>query len=183
METIIPGVLVVHRGAFQPGDGDGLRSVLNHFRSLARPKDGRTIARLGVPYKYMGRPLPHHPIPAGLVPVFDRVSQLCGSPFNAAVVNWYQDGGVALPHHSDTACIRELGVHPTIAGLSFGSARVLELVPRSTKSGLVGGSVLLNPGDLYVMSGISQQKYLHGMPALPGAGERMSITFRHHTVV
>lgn len=179
--VIIPDVLTLHSGAFDPSVAGLLSRALATYRSQAGEKNGRTIVRLGVPYKYMGRPLKHFPIPAALRPLFSQVSQICGAEFNAAVVNWYANGNVALPPHSDTACITELGRYPTIAALSFGATRDIELIPRSAKSGLPSGRITVHPGDLYVMSGVSQQKYLHGMPASPGiAASRVSVTFRHH---
>lgn len=178
---VIPGVLTLHAGAFDPSLMGTLSRALAAYRAQSPEKAGRQIVRLGVPYKYMGRPLKHFPIPAVLQPLFAQVSQICGTPFNAAVVNWYANGNVALPPHSDTACIKELGQFPTIAALSFGAPRVIELTPRSAKAGLPTGSITVHPGDLYVMSGTSQQKYYHGMPAAPGvASPRLSVTFRNH---
>ena len=67
---------------------------------------------------------------------------------------WY-DSGCGIEPHIDLKDV----FSDVVAGLTLGSTRVMELTRRGR---LV--SVLLRPGDLYVLSGNARYKWKHGVP-------------------
>ncbi len=103
---------------------------------------------------------------------------------NCGVVNLYGPTGNLYPHR-DGLYIPQLGEQPTIASVSFGSARTMTFHPldakgKRLKKGLV--NVRLEDGDLFVMHGDCDLKWHHSMEEEPEAtGFRLSVTFRKHT--
>ena len=101
----------------------------------------------------------------------------CGVKFNSVLVNLYRNGNDGVGWHSDNE--RELGLQPTIASVSLGTPRRFLLKPRQPASGLTTLELQLAHGDLLVMSGPTQQHWLHSIPKTRRPiGARINLTFR-----
>lgn len=90
----------------------------------------------------------------------------------------YPHGGVTMGFHRDRE-MRWLD-NTLIAILSLGATRPLALRPRSGTfdDPTVERRIDLASGDLLVMGGRCQQDWLHGVPRVPDAGPRLSLTWR-----
>lgn len=106
----------------------------------------------------------------------DQISEVAGVPFNAVLVNQYQDGGHGVGWHSDDE--PELGESPTIASLSLGATRRFRVRHKTDKS-IVPRSFDLKAGQLLIMDGDSQRDWQHAVPKVKSAvGPRINLTFR-----
>lgn len=113
--------------------------------------------------------------PPMLAEAHARVETLLGEKLPNVALNYYRDGRDSVAWHSDR--IEELRPNPTIALLSLGSTRQMQVrtkaTPRRTHS------VDLDPGSLFVMSGASQKHWEHSIPkSSRPADARISIAFR-----
>ena len=134
----------------------------------------------GVGYRYSGQP--HH-ADGWLPPLAALRDQLLGClsvRFNFALANRYRDGNDAMGLHADDES--ELGVNPVIASLSFGGTRRFRLVernPTGKPSRRIAHALDLRSGDLLLMWGDTQSRWLHGIPRTrKPVGERINLTFR-----
>ena len=127
----------------------------------------------GCTYTYSG--LTQHPQPWGiLAPLRQQISARVGTHFTAALANRYRSGSDTVSWHADDE--PELGVNPTIASLSLGATRRFVLKHRTREARL---ALELPPGSLLVMSGTTQQHWLHSLPRTrKPVGERINLTFR-----
>jgi len=90
------------------------------------------------------------------------------------LVNLYRHGQDSMGLHADDE--RELGVEPVIASVSIGGERNFRLRHRESKE-LV--QITLGSGSLLVMSGLSQQCWMHDVPKTKRHVEpRINLTFR-----
>lgn len=130
-------------------------------------------------YRYSGR---HHaPVPWLLEVVelkqrIERVldGRLLTQPWNSVLLNRYRNGDDALALHADDE--KELGANPVIASVSLGETRDFVLKHRHSKQ---RKTLPLPHGSLLVMSGATQQHWLHGIPRVKGCHhERVNLTFR-----
>jgi len=98
---------------------------------------------------------------------------------DTALANLYRDGSDSVGWHADDEAY--LGCDPLIASLSLGGARRFVLRPRpdGPSAGRPRLELLLGDGDLLVMGGATQHRWLHGVPksARP-AGPRINVTLR-----
>ena len=103
-----------------------------------------------------------------------RCEVVANSRFNSVLVNFYRDGSAGMGWHSDNEAIN--GREPTIASVSLGATRRFDLRHRETKQTV---KVDLEDGSLLVMSGLSQQCWVHQIAktAKP-VGPRINLTFR-----
>lgn len=126
-------------------------------------------------YTYSGvryAPTPWTPTVADLR---QRVVAATGAPLNAVLLNRYRSGRDAMGWHADDE--PELGPEPTIASLSLGAARRLDLAHRTRKDERL--RVVLSDGSLMVMAGSTQEHWKHRIPRTSRAiGERINLTFR-----
>ena len=126
-------------------------------------------------YTYSGLKVPAQPTPPMIQDLQQIVEETVGSKFNSVLLNYYRDGQDSIGYHADDE--PELGVNPTIAGLSFGSIRSLcfrhnELAKRNFV-------VDQNHGDIVVMSGSTQTYWKHAiLKTKRVVGPRISLTFR-----
>ena len=130
----------------------------------------------GAAYTYSG--VTHEPLAwtAQLRALRNLVSDLCGTPFNSVLLNYYRDGRDAMGLHADDE--PELGRRPVIASLSLGATRRMYFRPRQK-----GGDTRLDldlPGNsLLVMSGDTQENWKHGIRRTrTPCGPRINLTFR-----
>jgi alkylated DNA repair dioxygenase AlkB len=130
-------------------------------------------------YTYSGRTVKRAPLTPTIASLLPRVEAIASTEFNAVLVNRYRDGRDSMGFHSDDE--PELGRHPVIASLSFGTARRFVL---EKKGGKVARStsrfaVELGHGDLFIMGGACQELYRHAVPKQSRVeGERVNLTFR-----
>ena len=103
-----------------------------------------------------------------------RCETVAEAKFNAVLVNLYREGRDSVSWHSDNEAIN--GREPTIASVSLGATRRFDLRHRETKQTV---KVDLEDGSLLVMSGLSQQCWVHQIAktAKP-VGPRINLTFR-----
>ena len=128
----------------------------------------------GVNYVYSGVERVAHPMNETLSEIRRRCEVAANSKFNSVLVNLYRDGSAGMGWHSDNEVIN--GREPTIASVSLGATRRFDLRHRETKQTV---KVDLEDGSLLVMSGLSQQCWVHQIAktAKP-VGPRINLTFR-----
>ena len=128
----------------------------------------------GVNYVYSGIERVAHPMTEILHEFRRRCETAAGAKFNSVLVNLYRDGRDSVSWHSDNEAIN--GREPTIASVSLGATRRFDLRHRETKQTV---KVDLEDGSLLVMSGLSQQCWVHQIAktARP-VGPRINLTFR-----
>lgn len=128
----------------------------------------------GVNYVYSGVERVAHPMNEILSEIRRRCEVAANSKFNSVLVNLYRDGSAGMGWHSDNEAIN--GREPTIASVSLGATRRFDLRHRETKQTV---KVNLDSGSLLVMSGLSQQCWVHQIAktAKP-VGPRINLTFR-----
>ncbi|KAK9814334.1 hypothetical protein WJX72_004103 [[Myrmecia] bisecta] len=115
------------------------------------------------------------PIPAPLQALLDQVSQATGADYNFLLINFYQDGTNSITYHSDDE--KFLGPLPTIASLSLGGSR--DFLMKHKEDPKRKEKFLLEAGDLIVMRGSTQAKWLHAVPKRTSTVQpRINITFR-----
>ncbi|MEX1384566.1 alpha-ketoglutarate-dependent dioxygenase AlkB [Lutibacter sp.] len=97
-----------------------------------------------------------------------------GEKFNSCLLNLYHNGNEGMAWHSDNE--KELGVNPVIASLSFGATRKFSFKHKETKQKV---DVLLQSGNLLVMKGETQHKWIHSLPKTKKVqNPRINLTFR-----
>ena len=98
-----------------------------------------------------------------------------GEKFNSCLLNLYHNGDEGMSWHSDNE--KELGVNPIIASLSIGATRKFSLKHKVTKQKV---EVLLQTGNLLVMKGETQHKWIHSLPKTKKVHTpRINLTFRN----
>jgi alkylated DNA repair dioxygenase AlkB len=103
-----------------------------------------------------------------------QMQQVCKCSFNSVLGNLYRDGQDSMGCHADNE--PELGNNPMIASLSFGAERLFRLHHNQTKQKV---DVLLEHGDLLVMSGTMQHHWKHALPKTKKVKmPRVNLTFR-----
>jgi alkylated DNA repair dioxygenase AlkB len=150
------------------------RDIVLFGRRIPQP---RLIAWCGdLPYRYSGQTLPARAVPPQVGTLLEKVSRRSGVEFNHVLANRYRNGKDSMGFHSDDE--PELGDDPTIASLSFGTAR--RFVMRSRRDRHEPPTAFaLGHGSLLSMTGACQRGYRHAIPKQPGLdGERISLTFR-----
>ena len=182
-----------------PGDGSavyhpGFLSSDDSDRCLARlldevPWESRSITLFGrevpqprlacwfgdVPYTYSGLTLEPRPWSSALSDLRTRVEGVTGRAFNSVLVNLYRDGNDSMGWHADDE--PELGREPCIASLSLGCPRRFRMRHRETKETI---DIELESGSLLVMSGLSQQCWVHEVPkSRRVTAPRINLTFRY----
>ena len=133
------------------------------------------------------------PIPECLESLRRATEAVTGETFNFCLVNYYADGNDSISYHSDDE--RFLGPAPSIASFSLGSGRDFLMKPKTDAAtsktedakpvkGKKNEDVLklpLQSGDMVLMKGETQGKWLHSIPKRKGGqgdGGRINITFR-----
>jgi alkylated DNA repair dioxygenase AlkB len=114
---------------------------------------------------------------ASLLALRATLRSAAGHDFNTVLANLYRDGRDSLGFHSDDE--PELGPMRddiAIASISLGAARRFVLKHKRDRRRL---SYELGNGDLLVMRGRTQQRWLHALPKTTRpVGERLNLTFR-----
>jgi alkylated DNA repair dioxygenase AlkB len=125
-------------------------------------------------YTYSGvrhRPQPWFP---ELKAIKEDVEAVCHASFNSVLANLYRNGHDSMGCHADNE--KELGNNPTIASLSLGESRLFRLQHNRTKQKI---DIVLETGDLLIMSGTIQHHWKHALPKTRQTKtERINLTFR-----
>ena len=97
-----------------------------------------------------------------------------GENFNSCLLNLYHNGEESMAWHSDGE--KDLKKNGAIASLSFGAERKFAFKNKETKEKV---ELLLENGSLLVMTGTTQQHWLHRLPPAKKISEpRINLTFR-----
>lgn len=103
-----------------------------------------------------------------------KVEQLTGETFNSCLLNLYHDGSEGMAWHSDSES--ELKKQGAIASVSFGAQRKFAFKHKISKEKI---DIQLEHGSLLVMSGTTQQHWLHRIPPTKKVSQpRVNLTFR-----
>ncbi|KAI5240482.1 DNA repair family protein-like protein [Aureobasidium subglaciale] len=135
------------------------------------------------------------PIPSCLDALRKLTEAATDQEYNFCLVNYYATGDDSISYHSDDE--RFLGVDPAIASFSLGAKRDFLMKhkptpPSDTKSTAAIASetkplkLPLGSGDMVLMRGSTQSKWLHSIPKRKGGESgngRINITFRRAMVV
>ena len=126
-------------------------------------------------YSYSGITLDPRPMTPTLLEVKQRCEESASTRFNSVLVNLYRDGQDSMGLHADDE--PELGPEPIIASVSFGGERNFRLRHRQSKE---LQQISLASGSLLVMSGLSQECWMHDVPKTKKFVEpRINLTFRY----
>ena len=144
----------------------------------AQPRLTSLHSKTMTTYKYAGLTLKPQPMTNELLSLLERVESICNHEFNCVLLNLYRDGSDSNGWHADNE--KELGIHPQIASISFGSNRFFHFKHRSIKS--ENYKIELHHGSLLLMEGPMQEYWLHQIPKTKKPlSPRINLTFRKIT--
>lgn len=193
--SALPEGFQLYRGILAHVSLDELREAIaweqRTFRMYGREIDQpRLTSWMGSgAYTYSGQRHEPAPLPRVVADLKLMIDNLCGTRFNNVLANLYRAGGDSVAWHADDE--PELGKRPTIASLSFGAARTFAIRTATRKlaknhtlpEALLPAQrwdVVLEHGDLLIMSGRSQELYEHSIPKTSKlVGPRINLTFRN----
>ena len=135
----------------------------------------RKTASFGVSYDYSGMTYPQIPMPDYLAEICRKIEESIGFLPNNCLMNYYPDGKSSMGFHSDSS--EELAEGTGVVILSLGSVR--HITYRLIENKELKVKYALQPGALLHMDNEIQTKWQHAIPKEKGAGERISLTFRH----
>lgn len=129
----------------------------------------------GASYTYSGITM----TPFAWTPLLIMLRKICEEKseavFNSVLLNLYRDGNDKMGWHADNE--PELGPEPVIASLSLGVTRRFRFRHRTSKEIV---ECELPSGSLVVMSGLSQQCWVHEVPRQKKiSAPRINLTFRN----
>lgn len=125
-------------------------------------------------YSYSGKTLPIQNWNPKLMEIKEMVAEFCNHPFNACLMNLYEDGTHSNGWHADNE--KELGKNPVIASISLGETRTFQLKHNLTKKRI---DIQLEHGSLLIMQGTLQHHWKHCLPKRKNVeNARVNLTFR-----
>jgi alkylated DNA repair dioxygenase AlkB len=133
-------------------------------------------------YKYSGQFMPSQPLSNApiLQQLLPQVNKSLGTTFNGVLVNSYVNGEKYVGAHKDAEENLDKGGRRMVAGIAFGAVRKFRIRDGQNKNIIL--DFLHTPCTLIVMEGEFQKDFYHEIPIEKKVkGERISITFRHHT--
>ena len=133
----------------------------------------RRTASFGVPYCYSGITYPIAPVPEPVAALMDRLAERLGWRPNNCLANFYSDGTSTMGFHSDST--EELEPGTGVAIVSLGAER--EITFRAADKSFTVEYPLVS-GSLLYMTAEVQAGWKHAILPQPGAGGRISLTFR-----
>lgn len=134
----------------------------------------RKTASFGVSYDYSQISYATQPMRTDLAEICAAVFAELGFLPNNCLLNFYEDGASSMGFHSDSS--QELMPGTGVAIVSLGSSRSIVFRSKADKAHQI--EQLLPSGSLLYMTGEMQALWLHAIPKAPGAGPRISLTFR-----
>ena len=149
------------------------RNIILFGREVPQPRLACWYGDLA--YSYSGITLDPRPMTPTLLEIKQRCEKETTTQFNSVLVNLYRDGQDSMGLHADDE--PELGVEPIIASVSFGGERNFRLRHRQSKD---LQQISLATGSLLVMSGLSQECWMHDVPKTKKfVAPRINLTFRY----
>lgn len=133
----------------------------------------RRTASFGRAYNYSGQSYPDAPVPPTIAAIADHAAGLAGHDFNNCLCNLYESGLNRMGFHADS--YDGLDEASWIAIASLGATRRLVFCTRDRSRHV---SYALEHGSILLMDRETQDRWLHAVPQEPGAGRRVSLTFR-----
>lgn len=167
----VPGLLLTE------GFLEGADALFEELRTSVvwedRVKTRRT-ASFGEPFNYSGITYPRTAMHPLMVPVCAQLEKGLGYRPNNCLLNFYVSGKSTMGFHFDATDDLEPG--SGVAIVSLGAQRTITFRRKDDKSvsyeyPLKGGSLLFMPNEV-------QDSWLHAVRGQPGAGPRISLTFR-----
>lgn len=154
-------------------DADAAFAYLTHEVVWREAMRARATASFGAPYNYSGQQYPAVPMPPVIASLAARAGELAGHPYDNCLCNRYDTGENTMGFHADSYD----GLVPSslIAIASFGAPREMMFRTRDRRQ---QRALLLAHGSILLMDRITQDDWLHAIPRSPGAGLRISATFR-----
>ena len=157
-------------------DPDAALAGLEVEIQWVRTMRARATASFGQPYNYSGQTY----APAEMTPTVAAIAEVAaaraGHPFNNCLCNLYETGSNTMGFHRDSYDALEPGSWIAIA--SLGATR--SLMFRNHERGR-RVCFALEHGSLLLMDEMTQVAWEHAVPKAPGAGRRISLTFRKFT--
>ena len=135
----------------------------------------RKTASFGVSYDYSGITYPQTDMFSALDSICKKIEADIGFLPNNCLMNYYLDGTSKMGYHSDSS--EELKPGAGVAIISLGAERHISYRSKEDKEHKV--KYLLKNGALLYMDKKVQDEWTHAIPKASGAGERVSLTFRH----
>ncbi|KAK9806694.1 hypothetical protein WJX73_009610 [Symbiochloris irregularis] len=127
-------------------------------------------------YTYSHTTLSPHAWTPGVAAIKETVEQIADHKFNSCLLNLYRTGSDHLSWHSDNEAL--YGDEPVIGSVSLGAARSFML--RRNSDHKDKRHFLVGAGDVLVMSGTTQQHWMHSVPKRARVAEaRINLTFRN----
>ncbi len=150
------------------------RAITMFGKTIDEPRLSTWHSTQNLSYEYSGLLR----TPALWTPLLSELLELCqsasGAKFNSVLVNLYRHGNDSMGWHADNE--KANGPDPTIASISLGASRRFDLRHRESKETI---RTELTHGSLLVMSGKSQNAWLHQIPKSKRVTEpRINLTFR-----
>ncbi len=164
---------VLYDPEFEPGWAPLLARALAEAPWDERMRARRT-ASLGRSYDYSGLSYPELPFPPWLAELRRRIAARVGFAPDNCLLNDYPTGDQTMGFHVDNVADLEPGTGVVI--VSLGGPRTLRF-RRLAARGEVA-LLRLAPGSLTHLTDAVQATWQHGVAAEPGAGRRVSLTFR-----
>lgn len=125
-------------------------------------------------YTYSGNTKKALPFTIGLLKLKQLVELKTRETYNSCLCNLYHNGTETMGWHSDAE--KDLKEHGAIASLSIGAERKFAFKHKETKNTC---EFVLEHGSLLVMSGKTQEYWLHRLPPTKKIKEpRINLTFR-----
>ena len=169
------GTILYLPGVFTRDESDRLFNALRDeipWESHRRWMYDREVDEPRLTAHYSGDPFP--PV---LQAIKERVEPLVGVQIERIGLNYYRDEHDSVAWHNDR--IAEFGTAPTIALVSFGATRRMQLRTKPAVEQKRSLSINLEPGSLLTMSGNSQLFWDHTIPKeRRPVGPRISVALR-----
>lgn len=128
-------------------------------------------------YRYSGQIMPAIPADSRVTALIDMVNAMCGTKFNAVLVNEYADGNNYISAHSDS--LTGLDAQQGVVAISYGATRKFR-IRKKDQSGFT--DIPMAHMDILAMTGDFQEEFTHEIPKeLRVKSPRISLTFRTHT--
>lgn len=150
-------------------------SIKRYGKQIDIPRLTAWYGEVGTGYTYSGIVNEPQPWTPALLHIKRAVEGPAGVPFNSVLLNRYRSGKDSVAWHSDDE--KEFGENPVIASVSFGGTRTFQFKHKKRKD--QKASVELTHGGLLIMSGETQQNWMHQIPkTVKEVPERVNLTFR-----
>ncbi len=155
-------------------DSDQLFTQLLENVNWDESMSARKTASFGKPYDYSQMAYAASEMHPDLLAVVDQLEAALGIRFNNCLLNYYETGNNTMGFHSDE--IEHLQEGTGVAIVSLGSTR--EITFRSTEDHDNRHRFELTSGSLLYMDQQIQRDWMHAIRKQPGAGPRISLTWR-----